>query len=109
MTDRKQVRLLDKQSLPDDDRATSTSSSILKKRKAVTSTVETDASASRAALVTAQVKDDMYSKFEVTAEILASIVLFNINWKTKNQNATLADATIAMARTHESDRNKHLH
>ena len=105
MTERK-VNVLDKRSLPNDERATSTSSLALKKRKATG--VEPDASASRAALVTAQVKDDMYSNFEVTAEILATFVLFNINWKTKHQNAILADATIAMARTCESDRNKHL-
>lgn len=119
---KRKVNVLEANALPADDRATDTSAAAGKRRKqsAATTTSTTTIGAavahlpsgltpqSTTTLVNAQIKDDLRDKFDVDTEVLSIYILMNYYWKTKRANSALADASIAMARTRESDRNKHL-
>lgn len=71
-----------------------------------TSTTHTEQS--KTALVAAQMRDDLHDNFEIASEVLSKYVLLVYQWMTKESNYALADASMAMSRTNEADRNKHL-
>lgn len=116
--DKRKVNVLDAHSLPDDDRATDTATAKARRKPAArTAPISGGAAAhpnsaltsqTTTALVNAQIKDDLRDKFDVDTEVLSVYILMNYYWKTKRANSALADASIAMARTRESERNKHL-